>query len=54
MTEQKENKNNLTFSDGLNFGCGFWVAGVVFSIGMTILLTILFAMFGSALLAFGS
>ncbi|GIK36586.1 MAG: hypothetical protein BroJett011_04190 [Chloroflexota bacterium] len=23
---------NLTFSDGLNFGCGFFVAGFLFSI----------------------
>lgn len=23
---------SLTFSDGLNFGCGFWAAGALFSI----------------------
>jgi len=23
---------SLTFSDGLNFGCGFWVAGLLFSV----------------------
>jgi hypothetical protein len=25
-------KNSLTFSDGLNFGCGFWVAGFLFTV----------------------
>lgn len=24
--------SHLTFSDGLNFGCGFWVAGALFSL----------------------
>lgn len=23
-------KQKLTFTDGLNFGCGFWVAGFMF------------------------
>lgn len=27
-----EKKTSLTFSDGLNFGCGFWVAGFLFTI----------------------
>lgn len=54
MSEMKSSKNNLTFSDGLNFGCGFWVAGVAFSIGMSILFAILFAIFGSTIFALGS
>lgn len=27
-------KQTLTFSDGLNFGCGFFVAGLLFSLAM--------------------
>ena len=27
---QEAKAQKLTFSDGLNFGCGFWVAGTVF------------------------
>lgn len=26
----KKSGPTLTFTDGLNFGCGFWVAGTVF------------------------
>ncbi len=31
-------KPNLTFRDGFNFGCGFFVAALVYSVGMLILL----------------
>jgi hypothetical protein len=35
---------NLTFSDGLNFGCGFWVAGFVLAIVAVPILAIIFAL----------
>lgn len=41
---------SLTFSDGLNFGCGFWVAGFLFSIVATpvivLILSILIGLLG--------
>lgn len=36
-------KEKLTFSDGLNFGCGFFTAGLLFSLVMIPLSMILFA-----------
>lgn len=33
-------KPNLTFRDGFNFGCGFFVAGLVYTLVMLLLLTV--------------
>lgn len=46
-------KQKLTFNDGLNFGCGFWVAGFMFFIvalplGVVTIITFL-ALFGTLL-----
>lgn len=30
-------KKSLTFTDGFNFGCGFWVAGFLFSLSLPVL-----------------
>ena len=43
-------KQKLTFNDGLNFGCGFWVAGFMFFV---IALPIGLFAFAAILLLFG-
>jgi hypothetical protein len=42
-------KEKLTFSDGLNFGCGFFIAGFLFSIIMIAVSVILFAVLTAVL-----
>ena len=42
-------KEKLTFSDGLNFGCGFFTAGFLFSIIMIPVSIILFAILTAVL-----
>lgn len=37
-------KQTLTFSDGLNFGCGFFVAGLLFSLAMIPISFLLFSL----------
>jgi hypothetical protein len=37
----------LTFSDGLNFGCGFWVAGFLFSIVAVPVIAIILTVLGA-------
>lgn len=37
---------SLTFSDGLNFGCGFWVAGFLFFVIGVPVIVFLLAMIG--------
>jgi hypothetical protein len=33
-------KEKLTFSDGFYFGCGFWAAGFIFFIAISIVATL--------------
>lgn len=42
-------KEKLTFSDGLNFGCGFFTAGFLFSLVMIPLSMIIFALLTAVL-----
>jgi len=49
---KKQGGPSLTFSDGLNFGCGFWVAGMLFSVvgaGAVVLALALLGMLGAGL-----
>jgi hypothetical protein len=42
-------KEKLTFSDGLNFGCGFFTAGFIFSIVIIPVAMLLFAILTAVL-----
>jgi hypothetical protein len=38
-------QGGLSFGDGFKFGCGFQVAALLFSVGLTILIAIVFLVF---------
>lgn len=43
--------NNLTIRDGFNFGCGFFIAALVYSVVIFIFTSVLAVIFGSGLLS---
>jgi hypothetical protein len=47
-------KEKLTFTDGLNFGCGFWLAGFVFTIAVSLLAAFASLFLGGFLTALAS
>ena len=38
---------NLTIRDGFNFGCGFFVAAALYSLAVTVLIFVMFAVFSA-------
>ncbi|MCI0396598.1 MAG: hypothetical protein L0332_25325 [Chloroflexi bacterium] len=47
-------KEKLTFSDGLYFGCGFWTAGFIFTVVISILGILASLFLGGFLTALGA
>jgi hypothetical protein len=43
-------KVELSFKDGFQFGCGFFVAGLVYGIIMMVAMMVVFGVFGAGLL----
>jgi hypothetical protein len=46
-------KTNLTFTDGFQFGCGFFVAGLVYTVIMSLVFFIFIFVFSSAITGMG-
>jgi len=56
-TPIEEKVHKLTFSDGLNFGCGFWVAGFLFTVvavpAISLLVGLMITILGGTLAGLG-
>jgi hypothetical protein len=43
-------KSGLSFMDGLQFGCGFFVAGFIYAIGILVVSFVVFGLFGGLMM----
>jgi hypothetical protein len=43
-------KDNLSIKDGFNFGCGFFIAGFVYSLAISVIVFVTFAVLGTGVL----